>query len=179
MHRIIALSAVAGLASADSASLSLSLYTLPEGESIIQVTGSIATNTGGGLATDETRTAYVLEPDFGDPEPNFTDYTGTAWPNVYVSSTTVVADLNIDAAITADVQLLTNPSSGAGLQWVLINGNPLYQFINDNAPGDANGNFGPWFWLTADGTPTQNPVPAPGAAALLGLAGAAAARRRL
>jgi len=161
-----------------SAEVSLSLFTLPEGNTIIQATDAIAGNTGGGVATSDTRTAYVFENDFGDSEPNLADFTGTTWPYIYVSADAELADLDIDSSITADIQLLTNPNSAADLQWILINGNPLYQFINDNSATDANGNFGPWFYLEADGTPTQSRVPAPGAAAALGLAGFAAARRR-
>ena len=161
-----------------SAEVTLSLLSLPEGNSIIQASGAIAGNTGGGVASSDTRTAYVFAPDFGDPEPNLADFSGTTWPYIYVSATATVSDLVIDGDITADIQLLTNPSSPAGLQWILVNGNPIYQFINDNQPSDANGNFGPWNYLEADSTPTQSRVPAPGAVGVLGLAGLAAARRR-
>lgn len=175
---ILALAALAAAVPVASADVTLSLFTFPEGNTIIQATDAIAGNTGGGVATSDTRTAYVFEPDFGDPVPNLADFTGTTWPYIYVGADVTLDDLIIDSSITADIQLLTNPNSAANLQWILINGNPLYQFINDNSATDANGNFGPWFYLEADGTPTQSRVPAPGAAAVLGLGGLVAARRR-
>lgn len=176
--KALAVAACAAAVPTAAAELNLSLFTLPEGNTIIQATDAIPSNTAGGLATDETRTAYVFAPDFNDPEPNLADFTGTTWPYIYVSAEATLADLTIDPSITADIALLTNPNSAAGLQWILINGNPIYQFINDNTTTDANGNFGPWFYLEADGTPTQSRVPAPGAAGLLAITGLAAARRR-
>lgn len=158
--------------------LTISTFTLPEGNTILQVTDAVANNNPGGQATAETRTLYVFEPDFGDLSnadpsddgPDFPTETGGAWPWVYALDADRVsaADLVIDPAITADITLLTNPASGAELQWLFVNGNPTYQFINDNGPTDANGNFGPWNYLTLDGTPTQSPVPVPAAVWFLG-----------
>lgn len=163
---------------AASAQFTLDTYALPEGNTILQVTGAVVSNTPGGPSTDETRTAYVFAPDFNDPAPNFPDFTGGTWPYVYLPSDATLDDVYVGAGITADLALLPNPNSPAGLQWLLVNGNPLYQFINDNDPLDANGNFGPWNYLATDGTPTQSLIPAPGAAALLGMGAVAGTRRR-
>lgn len=142
----------------------LSLFGLEEGANIIQVTGALAANTDGGPSLAETRTIYYFEPDFGDAPPNEHDYTGGAWPYVYLDG-----PLEIDERITATV---TTENDGFG-EFVLINGNPLYQFVNDGSPTDANGNFGPWFYVLRDGTPTQDPaavIPVPAALPLLATA---------
>lgn len=128
---------------------SLNLITLPGGATIIQVVNAVAFATGGGLATADTRTAYYFAPDFGDPAINVHDFTGTTWPYIYSDGV-----LNIDPGITASI---TVANDGVG-DFILINGNPLYQFINDVSPSDANGNFGPWNFILPDGSPTQSTV---------------------
>ncbi|MGF1448653.1 MAG: PEP-CTERM sorting domain-containing protein [Opitutales bacterium] len=173
------------LGTVSASAQSLSLFTLPEGNTIIQVTGAVPNNNPGGQASADTRTAYFFEPDFGDPVPNEPDFPGTGpggtWPWIYAPADAVLGDLNIDSGITATVSLLENPNSAANLQWILVDGNPIYQFINDNSATDANGNFGPWNFIQADGTPSQALVPEPSTYAAIGgalaLAVAMATRR--
>ncbi|MEM1012041.1 MAG: MYXO-CTERM sorting domain-containing protein [Planctomycetota bacterium] len=172
---LLTASVVAGLAATANAA-DISVLTLPEGGEILQITGAVERQTPGGPAVADTRTVYQFAPDFDDPQPNDPDFTGSTWGWVYLESNATLADLVIPDEVTADFSLLTNPDSALGLQWVLVNGNPLYQFVNDTSPTDANGNFGPWFFTTLDGSPTQA-VPEPGVAAL-GLAAAGVLLRR-
>ncbi len=139
---------------------SISLITLPEGATIMQVTGALSGSTDGGIATSDTRTLYYFAPDFGDDQINFHDFAGSTWPYVYLTGS-----LKIDDSVTANI---TTEFDNFG-EFILINGNPVYQFISDNTPHDANGNFGPWNFILADGTPTQSvaPVPVPAALPLL------------
>ena len=148
-----------GLFSASASATTISLFTLPGGNSILQLEGAIAMDTGGGLATSAVRTIYYFSPDFGDMEINTHDFTGSTWPYVYVDG-----PLKIDDNISADI---TTANDGIG-DFLLINGNPIYQFVGDLSARDANGNFGPWFFIEADGTPTQSTVvPIPAALPLL------------
>ncbi|MEO1295125.1 MAG: PEP-CTERM sorting domain-containing protein [Cyanobacteria bacterium J06636_16] len=131
----------------------ISEFTLPEGNTILQVAGADAIGTGGGTAISDTQTLYYFEPDFGNPQPNFPDYTGEAWPYIYVDQT-----LEIEESITAEI---TTENDGVG-DLVLINGSPVYQFVNDIAETDANGNIGPWTYVEPDGIATQRrDVPEP------------------
>lgn len=142
------------LASTPAGATTISLFTLPEGNTILQVTGALGLDTSGGLATTETRTLYYFEPDFGDPAPNEHDFTGTTWPYVFVDG-----PIKVDPDISAVIETV---SSAFG-DFLLINGNPVYQFAGDSGPKDANGNFGPWFYIQRDGSPTQSsvvPIPA-------------------
>ena len=141
----------------------LSVFDLPQGNQILQLTGADAISTPGGNATADTRTLYYLQDDFGDPAPNTHDWTlNTAWPYVYVSGS-----LNIDPAISASVTTFDDGDAGTG-DVLLVDGNPLYQFVNDNSSTDANGNFGPWFFVEPDGSATQSVVPEPSTYALFG-----------
>ncbi len=141
----------------------LSVFELPEGNEILQFTGADAIGTGGGPATADTRTLYYLNADFGDPQPNTHDWdTNMAWPYVFVTGS-----LSIDPAISATVSTFDDGDAATG-DVLLIDGNPLYQFVNDNSATDANGNFGPWFYIEPDGTATQSAVPEPSTFALLG-----------
>lgn len=167
-----------GTAALTAQAADISILTLPEGGEILQITGAVERQTPGGPAVADTRTIYQFAPDFGDPQPNDPDFTGTTWGWVYLEADDTLDDLNIADGVTADFSLLTNPDSALGLQWVLANGNPLYQFANDTSPTSANGNVGPWNFTALDGTPTQAvPEPAVGAAGAL-LAGALIRRRR-
>jgi len=159
-------------------SQNLLTYTLPEGNTILQLSGADAINTTGGPATSELRTLYYLSNDFGDPQPNTHDWTSnTAWPYVFITGA-----LTIQAGITATVTTFDDGDALTG-DVLLIDGNPVYQFINDNSTTDANGNFGPWYFIQPDGTATQSTVPEPGTSALLlgflGLAFVVARRLRL
>ncbi len=149
----------------------ISLHTLAEGNTILQVTMAAARDTGGGSATADTRTIYYFTPDLGDPAPNTHDFTGTTWPYVFLDGA-----LDVGAGITAAV---TTAGTAEG-DIVLINGNPLYQFAGDTSPLDAAGNFGPWFYVQPDGSATQDAVPEPAALLLLasGLLALAGIRRR-
>ena len=161
-----------GLLAAPASGATLSLYTLPEGSTILQLSGAVAGDTAGGVATEERRTIYYFQPDFGDPQPNVHDFTGTTWPYVFLDG-----PLKIDSGVSADVD---TASTDAGTI-LLINGNPVYQFFGDNTSKDANGNFGPWFFIRPDGSPTQaTVVPVPAALPLLltALAGFGFLRRR-
>ena len=151
----------------------ISRVTLAEGNTILQVAMAAGIETDGGLATADIRTVYFYSPDFGDAAPNEHDFVGSTWPYVFVDGA-----LEVESGITASV---TTATTAAG-DIVLVNGNPLYQFVGDSAPGDANGNFGPWFYVQPDGSATQDAVPEPAAltlmaAGLLALAGMRRGRR--
>ena len=156
--KLLATAIVLGSFSAQATTISL--FTLPEGATIMQVTGAVSGQTDGGIATSDTRSLYYFAPDFGDTQINFHDFSGTTWPYVYLTG-----DLKVDSNISASITT-ANDSFG---EFLLINGNPVYQFINDNGPLDANGNFGPWNFILADGSPTQSvsAVPVPAALPLL------------
>ncbi len=165
-----------GLAlTAPTGAATISTITLPEGNVILQITGALGIDTDGGPATFDTRTIYYFAPDFGDPQPNGHDFTGNTWPYVFVKG-----PLKIDPLITASI---TTANLGAG-DFLLIDGNPVYQFAGDASPFDANGNFGPWFYIRPDGSATQSTVvPVPAAfplfvTALLGLLGRSLVHRR-
>ncbi len=139
--------------------INISTIQLPGGAIILQATGAVAGNTAGGIATADTRTIYFFSSDFGDPSPNTHDFNSNMnWPYVYVNDT-----INVDPGITANITL-ANDANGNIL---IVQGNPVYQFINDLTPTDANGNFGPWFFIQSDGTATQSTVPEPSAYGLL------------
>jgi hypothetical protein len=155
------------VASPSEAATVVSTFTLPEGNTILQVTGAVAGVTGGGTATAATRTLYVFSPDFGDTQPNFQDYPGTStarnWPYVYVDQS-----LTVNPGITGNVTTAVD-SFGT---FVLVNGNPVYQFINDISATSANGNIPtPWFYVQADGTATKSRQAIPTPALLPGLIG--------
>lgn len=140
-------------ATSANAATFISEFTLPEGNTILQVTGADAIDTEGGLALEDTRTLYYFAPDFGDAQPNFPDYVGEAWPYVYVNES-----LEVEDSITASI---TTENDGVG-DLILIEGNPVYQFVNDLSTTDANGNIGPWNYIEPDGTATQQrEVPEP------------------
>lgn len=174
ISRIAALAAAATLllGYTSAGATTIGTITLLDGATILQVTDATAGATDGGLATADTRTIYYYAPDFGDPAPNLHDFTGTTWPYVFTDGS-----LTVDASISADV---TTFNSGVG-ELILINGNPIYQFINDNSSLDANGNFGPWFFITPTGMATQSTVPIPPAFLLFSgaLAGLGVLRRRV
>ena len=151
---------------------SISTLTLPEGNTILQITGAVAGMTDGGVATSDTRTLYYFAPDFGDPQINLHDFMGTTWPYVFIDG-----PLKVDSSITASI---STASTAAG-DILLIDGNPLYQFFNDTTPKDANGNFGPWFFVRPDGSATQAVVPIPAPLLLLAssLLGLLTVRRRV
>jgi predicted lipoprotein with Yx(FWY)xxD motif len=68
------------------------------------------------------------------------------------------------AATGLDATKLGVAKQTDGTQQVTYNGHLLYTFINDKAPGDANGQgLGPnaWFVLDADGNPIGMPPPPP------------------
>lgn len=172
------MAALLGLSAANA--FTINTLTLPEGNVILQVEDAVAGSTGGGTATAARRTIYFRSTDFNDPQPNFPDYTGGNWPYVYLPLGAVVGDIIIaDPTITAVLDLL--PISPSGLQGLLVNGNPVYQYVNDTSASDAKGNIGPWFYVKPDGTATQQRVPLPATVFLMavGLMGLAANRRRL
>ncbi|MGF1526296.1 MAG: hypothetical protein ACFCBW_05825 [Candidatus Competibacterales bacterium] len=149
LRNVLFCCALAAISSASYA-VTISTLTLPEGNTILQVTDAIANSNPGGQASSATRTLYVFAPDFGDTDDldpadfddsqsqtnNAPDFPGAnpggAWPWVYLAADAVLGDIIIaDASIDVTFELLPNPNSPADLQWLLIDGNPTYQFIGD------------------------------------------------
>jgi hypothetical protein len=110
---------------------------------ILQATDAQEINTDGGQATRETRTIYAFNPDQGMGQPT---YEGSAWPYVIAPVGFSVEDVDIAADVTVNDDNV-----------LLINGWPAYQFTGDGDPSEANGNSGPWFYLTPEGELNQNP----------------------
>lgn len=138
--------------------INVSTILLPTGGTILQATGAVPGATAAGMATADTRTLYFNSSDFGDPSPNFHDFTANMnWPYVYVND-----PINVGPGITANI---TTANDGIG-DILIVGGNPVYQFVNDLSPTDATGNFGPWFFLQPDGAATQSAVPEPSTYAL-------------
>jgi len=144
---------VASFTASELKGLSITPLELPEGNIILQGTGASPILTGSGTASADTRTLYFFSGDFGDPAPNTHDFdSNNAWPYVYV-----VDPLDISAGVSATISTFNDGVGDA----LLINGNPVYQFINDTTALSAVGNFGPWFFIEPDGTATQEVIPEP------------------
>jgi predicted lipoprotein with Yx(FWY)xxD motif len=126
---------------------SATLLTLECGGQVIQITGAQAEDTNGGLATAETRTVYIFTPDGDATVPS---YQGDNWPYVLAPGGVTIDDVGISANFSTN-------DDGV----VLVNGQPVYQFANDATPEDANGAGlgGVWFYLTADGEPSEDACP--------------------
>lgn len=144
--------AISSVASAQT----LSVLELPEGNKILQLTGADNISTPAGPAISETRTIYFFNGDFDNPQPNLHNFTSNnMWPYVYVTGT-----VTVDASITASVTTVDDGNASTG-DVLLINGNPVYQFVNDTSASDANGNFGPWFYSDLGGNATQSTAAVP------------------
>ena len=98
---------------------------------LIQIAGANAVSTEGGYATDNLRTAYVYKPDEDSTESGIPTYKGSSWP--YITSSTDLEDFIIDEDISASISKNVN-------NVILVNSWPVYQYINDVSPNDANGN---------------------------------------
>ena len=125
------------------------------GRDILQLSGAVAGDTAGGVATDERHLLFPAR--LRRPAAELHDFAGTTWPYIFLDG-----PLN-DTGISADV---STAETGAGTM-LPINGNPVYQFFNDLTAKDANGNFGPWFFIRPDGSATQSTSSVPAALPLL------------
>ena len=143
----------------------------PCGGKVLQWQGAIEGNTPGGTATSEKRTLYsfaVDQPDTTQPYTAVHLYQGTFWPHVYMND---LDDLRLEEGIVADFTISADKS-------LLINGQPCYQFINDDsesALGAGSANI--WKVFRVDGAqsfdtcapppPPTPPSPLPPGAALI------------
>ncbi len=102
------------------------------------------------LADGEGRTLYMFDPDTqGADASTCSGDCAEAWPPL-----TVDGDPNVDDGVTADISTFERED---GTRQVAANGWPLYYFVNDEAPGDANGQGANdvWWVLAPDGTPIR------------------------
>lgn len=103
------------------------------------------------LVDAEGMTLYMFEPDGGEGESTCTDECAEAWPPLTVEEEPTVGS-------GLDESLLSTTERDDGTTQVVYNGNPLYYFAQDQAPGDTNGqgvNDVWWVLAGADGKPVQ------------------------
>ena len=125
---------------------------------ILQATGAVAGATPGGVASADTRTLYFWTPDLNNNNPGDPPgFTGGNWPYVFVDGS-----FDLGAGLEASLFDIVTIAGGNVLT---VAGYPVYQWINDNAPGEFGG-IGPnWPVIGVDGTPFTQ-IPEPRAAAL-------------
>jgi predicted lipoprotein with Yx(FWY)xxD motif len=92
------------------------------------------------------RTVYMYEPDGGSHQSQVPAGIKANWPAVTGTETSTVGS-GLDQS---KYLFVTNPDRTTQ---ALYNNHLLYTFINDNAPGDANGQAlgGVWFTLSPSG----------------------------
>ena len=96
---------------------------------VIQISNANSGSTPGGNADAAIKTVYVYTPDGVDN--GVATYEGTVWPYVTYSqdASTIVAPDSITATFTVNSE-----------NHVLINNQPVYQYVGDDAGSDVNGN---------------------------------------
>lgn len=103
------------------------------------------------LVDAEGMTLYMFEPDGGQGESTCTDECAAAWPPL-----TVEDEPTVGSAL--DEGLLSTTEREDGTTQVVYNGHPLYNFAQDEAPGDTNGqgaNDVWWVLASPDGEPVE------------------------
>lgn len=93
-------------------------------------------------------TLYVFTVD-GDSVSNCVDACAATWPPV---------DGNTSAGAGTDPASFTSIERPDGSSQLAVNGQPLYLFAGDSAPGDANGHGveGTWFAVGPEGEPISD-----------------------
>ena len=143
--RLVA-SNIDGVASTESTSLTtVSVASDGLGNTFLQVTGATPGPTRGGNAIGATRTVYFYASD-SSATPS---YSGVAWPHVKVSG-----QLLAGPGVTA---VLTMSPAGA----LLINGRPVYQYINETGATTAAGIGTFWPGIRANGAGTTTAASGP------------------
>jgi predicted lipoprotein with Yx(FWY)xxD motif len=127
--------------------------------------GVAKTSLGSILVNSAGRTLYLFKADVGTKSA-CSGACATAWPPLLASGKPTAG-----TGLTAS-KLGTITRSG-GSQQVTYNGHPLYLFVKDTKPGQANGQgvtaFGAaWFALTPSGTQASAPAPSAGGGAASG-----------
>jgi len=128
-------------------------------------TVGLATNSTIGqrvLVDSEGKTLYLFVPDGASTRTTVPAEFQPNWPAVAATGSPTAGE-------GVDMKKLSVQAQADGTRQVAYNGHLLYTFINDKAPGDAEGQgLGPnnWFALDADG----NAVGAPAAKATVSLA---------
>jgi predicted lipoprotein with Yx(FWY)xxD motif len=110
---------------------------------------SVASNSLGDILVDrDGLTLYVFKNDTAGTS-TCVDACAQAWPPLIATSVAVGADLD-DAAFS----LIARPD---GTQQLAVNGQPLYRFAGDAAPGDTTGQGlnAMWFVVSPSGTPIE------------------------
>jgi predicted lipoprotein with Yx(FWY)xxD motif len=118
--------------------------------------GVTNTSLGKILVDSQGRTLYLFEGDSGTTS-NCSGACASAWPPLRANGQTTVGS-GANAAL-----LGTTPRSDGGPQ-VTYNGHPVYNFMEDQKPGDTNGEgvnaFGAlWYALSPNGNLVTPPVP--------------------
>lgn len=104
---------------------------------------------GAVLTGPDGRAVYLFDRD-GDSEPTCLDGCARDWPPLTTTESPV-------AGPEVNQELLTTVRRPDGGKQVVYNGHPLYYYIGDDVPGQANGNGvlssgGYWYALTPAGT---------------------------
>jgi predicted lipoprotein with Yx(FWY)xxD motif len=145
-------SASSATASSTSASSSASPSTTAAPSSTAassSTTLSVAMNTKVGkqvIVDSSGKTVYMYEPDGASRESQVPSGIKSVWPAVPTTATSTVGS-GLDMT---KFRVITNADNSIVAQY---NDHLLYTFINDNAPGDANGQAlgGVWFTLSPSG----------------------------
>jgi predicted lipoprotein with Yx(FWY)xxD motif len=115
----------------------------------VSATVNVATTSLGKILVDaQGRSLYLFKADVGTKSA-CTAACATAWPPLLAHGKPAVSG-------GANASLVGTAKRSDGAQQVTYNGHPLYLFVDDQSPGDVNGQgstaFGaPWFVLSATG----------------------------
>ncbi len=136
---LLALFLVAGLASAQSVTVTDAALNLSDG----------STERGAFLTDGNGFSLYLFLPDHGAATPTCTEGCATNWPPMTVSS----ADAEVIVGEGVDAALLGTIERADGTLQVTYSGYPLYYFIKDTNAGDVTGQGvgDNWYLVTADG----------------------------